>query len=183
MLCLHARLPRLCLGEQRILAVIHHRAQPCRSRYQSQLPAELVRHDNAPCNPRPALHRPQCPKFPRLSVPLLLQPSHVTNIRRHLAVEVSRVVLPVVCALRRPPHPYPAGPGLSPTGTLRPRRSIKCRKISSGERSFSASERAERASRMTSDRFACGHPSSRRASTTRSAAATSSGRRLAAMIR
>ena len=36
---------------------------------------------------------------------------------------------------------------------------------------------------ITSDRFACGHPSSRSASTILSAAATSSGRRLAAMIR
>ena len=78
---------------------------------------------------------------------------------------------------------YAALLGFTAEGMRRPRRSIKCRKMSSGDRSFSVSDRPESASRMTSDRFACGHPSSRSASAIRSAAATSSGRRLAAMIR
>ena len=65
----------------------------------------------------------------------------------------------------------------------RPRRATKCRKTSSVEPPLSASAIARIASRMTNDRFACGHPSSRSASTIRSAAATSSGRRLAATTR
>jgi len=73
--------------------------------------------------------------------------------------------------------------GFVAAGTLRARRSIKWRKISSAERPLKESPRVAKASRSTRERFACGQPSSLSASAISSAAATSSDRKLTATIR